>query len=234
VARLCSPTTIWASIWLLATLINGAIVISDQHLDQPFVVKGSVAIVAQLAATVALLAWLGPVPTTRQGVAPVTSRRRLTLAITLAVVVLFSAGAAGLIVLVPIGVAAGVVLAILRPRPSVREIGFALALSLLAMAGGLLDWLASGRTSDLGMAAQLPLVVLTLLARWAIANRVGWVPLGIGPTTFLTSGAARALRDFGLGLLLAVPWALGYIAKVRSKKTASGPAGKCWPPCTPA
>jgi hypothetical protein len=60
------------------------------------------------------------------------------LAITLAVVVLFSAGAAGLIVLVPIGVAAGVVLAILRPRPSVREIGFALALSLLAMAGGLL------------------------------------------------------------------------------------------------
>jgi hypothetical protein len=63
VARLRSPTTIWARVWLLATLIDGAIVISDQHLDQPFVVKGSVAIVAQLAATVALLAWLGPVPT---------------------------------------------------------------------------------------------------------------------------------------------------------------------------
>jgi hypothetical protein len=54
--------------------------------------------------------------------------------------------------------------------------------------------------------------VLSLLAGWAIAYRVGWIPLPIGPTTFLTSGAARALRDFGIGLLLAAPWALGNIA----------------------
>jgi hypothetical protein len=76
------------------------------------VVRGTVAIVAQLAATVALLAWLGPVPAEVPAAAPVTRRWRLTLTITIAVVVLFSAGAAGLIVLVPLGVAAGVVFAI--------------------------------------------------------------------------------------------------------------------------
>jgi hypothetical protein len=162
---------------------------------------------------VALLGWLGPVNTQGLVAAGTTRRWWLTLTITLAVAVLFSAGAAGLIVLVPVGVAAAVVLAILRPRPSAREIGLALGLGLLAMMGGLVEWLTSGRMSDLGIAlAQLPLVVLSLLAGWAIASHVGWVPLGIGPTTFLTSGAARALRDFGLGCLLAVPWALGNIA----------------------
>jgi hypothetical protein len=52
--------------------------------------------------------------------------------------------AAGVIVLVLVGVSAA---AILRPRPTAREIGFAMALGLLAVIGGLLEWLASGRTS---------------------------------------------------------------------------------------
>jgi hypothetical protein len=213
IKRLRSHTAVWATVWVLAALINGAIVVSVRRLDQPSLVTGSVAVLAQLAATVALLMWLGPVPTQGLEAAPATRRWRLALAITVAVVVFFSLGAAGLIVLVPIAITAAAVLAILRPRPTARELGFALALSLLAMVGGLVEWLASGRTSDLGIAlAQLPLVVLSLLAGWAIADRVGWVPLGIGSTTFLTSGAARSLRDFGFGFLLAAPWALGNIA----------------------
>jgi hypothetical protein len=108
------------------------------------------------AATVALLAWLGPVPTHGLVVAQETRRWRLALVMAVTVVIFFAPGAAGLIVLAPIGVAAAVVLAILRPRPSVRELGFTVALAVLAMAGGLLKWLSSGHPSDVGIAvAQL-------------------------------------------------------------------------------
>jgi hypothetical protein len=193
--------------------VNGAVIISDRQLGPSLMIKGAVPIVAQLAATVALLAWLGPVPT--QGLAATLQTRqwRLTLAIAITVVAFFAARAAGVIVLVPIGIAAAVIVAILRPRPSIRELGLALALGLLATAGGVVEWLASGRTSDLAVAlAQLPLVIVSLLAGWAIADYVGWVPLRIGATAFLIAGAARALRDFGIGFLLAGPWALGNVA----------------------
>lgn len=176
-------------------------------------IKGAVAIVAQLAATVALLAWLRPVPT--QGLAATLQTRqwRLTLAIAITVVAFFTARAAGVIVLVPIGVAAAAIIAILRPPPSIRELGLALALGLLATAGGLVEWLASWPTSDFGVAlAQLSLVIVSLLAGWAIADYVGWVPLRIDPTAFLIAGASRALADFGIGFLLAGLWALGNVA----------------------
>ena len=86
--RLRSPTLVWAAIWLLATLVNGAIIISAQQLGQQSVVKVSFAIVAQLAATVALLGWLGPVNTQGLAAAGTTRRWWLTLTITLAVAVL--------------------------------------------------------------------------------------------------------------------------------------------------
>jgi hypothetical protein len=73
------------------------------------------------------------------------------------------------------------------------------------------EWLAS--SSGLAEAlAQAPLVLATLLAGWAIARRTGWEDAGIGRSTFLSEGTTKSLRDFGLGFLLAAPWAFGNIA----------------------
>lgn len=137
----------------------------------------------------------------------------MAASIGIAVLALFPIGAAGLIVLVPVGLAAAVVVGLLRQRPSRREIGWAIMLGAVAAAGGLIEWRASGQPQDLGIAlAQLPLVLLTLLAGWAIAERVGWRAAGIGPSLSPAHGMRVALRDFGFGVLLAAPWAFGNIA----------------------
>ena len=53
---------LWAGIWLITTTVKVAILLSLRHLDAPSAVKGRAAAVAQAAATVGLLRWLGPVP----------------------------------------------------------------------------------------------------------------------------------------------------------------------------
>ena len=111
----------------------------------------------------------------------------------------------------PIGAGAVVVLVVLRPRLHGREIAYAVVLGVLAMLGGLLEWTVSAGT--LGTALiQLPLVAVALLAAVAISGRVGWTQADIGSITFLQQGARPALRNFGLGFVLAAPWALGNIA----------------------
>jgi hypothetical protein len=60
--------------------------------------------------------------------------------------------------------------------------------------------------------AQAPLVLVTLLAGWAIARRTGWEDAWIGRSTFVSESTTTSLRDFGLGFLLAAPWAFGNIA----------------------
>jgi hypothetical protein len=168
----------------------------------------------QAVSTLVLLRWLGRVPTEGLTAAPQTRRGLFALVVVLALLALFPVGLTGLIVLLLVGVAAlAAVLITLRSRPSRRAVLWALTLGLVATAGGLIEWSASGRSSDLAIAlAQTPLVLVTLLAGWAIAHRTGWEEVGIGPSTFLSEGTARSLRDFGLGFVLAVPWALGNIA----------------------
>jgi hypothetical protein len=202
---------IWVGTWILATAATAAIILSARELPEPSAVTGSIALLAQALATVALIKWLGPVPAERLPAAAETRRGRLALMITLSVLALFPVGTAGLIVMAPVGVAAVIVLAGLRPEISGRAIGWALVLAALATIGGLIEWSASA--TSLGIAlAQVPLVFVAFLAFWAMADRVGWVAAEVGAPTFLTAGPGRAVRDFGFGVLVAAPWALGNIA----------------------
>ena len=50
---------VWASTWLVATAVNLAILLSLRHLGVPSEVKGSVALLAQAAATIAPAALAG-------------------------------------------------------------------------------------------------------------------------------------------------------------------------------
>lgn len=203
--------SIWVGCWLLAAVVNAVIVLSARQLGEPSPVTGSIAVLAQALATVAVVAWLGPVPATGLPAASVTRRRALALLIGLGVLVLFPMGAAGLVVMAPVGIAAAVVLGALRPQIRGRIVGWALILAALATVGGLIEWSASA--GSLGIAlVQLPLVFVTFLADWAIGAHLGWWDAGIGSPTVLTDGAGRALRDVGFGMVVAAPWALGNIA----------------------
>ena len=209
-----TPTDLWVATWVTASIVNGGIFLASRQVDQPSPVAGSVAVLLQLAATAGLLYSLGRIPTETLTAAPVTRRGALGVAIGLVVLALFPIGATGLLVLVPVGVAAAIVLLVLRrPSMSGREIGWAAALGGLAAGGGLLGWLASGHSRDLGIAlAQLPLVLLTLLAGWELARRVGWHQAQIGPSVYPSQGVKSALREIGFGFVVAAPWALGNIA----------------------
>jgi hypothetical protein len=204
-------TAVWASIWLVATAVNLAILLSLRQLGVPSPVTGLIAVLAQVGATIALLRWLGPLPTGSLAAAPSTRRWALALGMVLAVVALFPIGAAGLIVMAPVAAAAGIVLVVLRPRLSGREIAYAAVLGVLALVGGVLESTVSAGTLGTAL-VQLPLVVGALLAAVAIARRVGWTEAGIGSITYLERGVRPALRNFGIGFVLAAPWALGNIA----------------------
>lgn len=144
-------------------MVNGGLLVAWPAFEQPSPVVGSIAVVPQVAATAALLWWLCPVPVETLAAAPTTRRVALAVAIGLAVLALFPLGAAGSIVLVPVGVAAVVVLVVLRRVGSQRELIAAATFGALAAAGGLVE----ATTGAIGVGAawaQLPLVAVTLLA----------------------------------------------------------------------
>jgi hypothetical protein len=72
--RLLTPAKICAAVWLIATVANAAIILSSREVAHPSEVKGAVAVLVQLAATIGLLRWLGRVPTDGLTAAPATRR----------------------------------------------------------------------------------------------------------------------------------------------------------------
>jgi hypothetical protein len=124
--------------------------------------------------------------------------------------------AAGLLGLAVLGLVAGAAaIALVAWRDAVRgsELPVALCFAVVAALGGGVTWMATGQASDLLFALfMLPLVTLTLLAGWAAARRAGWDVTGVGRTLLLTDGRLAAVKAFGFGALVAIPWALGNIA----------------------
>ncbi|SHN88389.1 CAAX protease self-immunity [Geodermatophilus obscurus] len=202
-----------AAVWTVSTLAIGAVVLTSGATGPESVAKTLLAVLLLGATTAALLSWLGRPPAEGlPGAAPVTGRGRLAGLVTVVGLVLFPAGVAGVVVLVPLAAVAAGVLVRLRREVDRRQVGWALVLGLVAAGGGVLDGVARGNGPGVLFGAfQLPLTLVTLLAGWALARRAGWVPAAIGPSVALTAGPARGVRVAGWGFLLAVPWALGNV-----------------------
>jgi hypothetical protein len=142
-----------------------------------------------------------------------TQRGSFALLVLAVAVPLFAAGLLGVAVLSLVAAAAAIALATLRdgvrPGEGTVALGFA---GVSALTGGA-TWWATGKASDLLFALfMLPLVTATLLAGWAGVRRAGWDHTGVGRTLLLTEGRRPAVRAFGFGALVAIPWALGNIA----------------------
>ena len=65
---------------------------------------------------------------------------------------------------------------------------------------------------------QVALVAMALPAGWSILRYTGLWQRGMGQSAFLTNGMTSALKGFGQGILLAVPWALSGIVMGGSNK----------------
>lgn len=105
-------------------------------------------------------------------------------------------------------VIAVIVLVILRPRLTSRELLYALGLALVAGLAGLgAGWITFVPLTTWAI-LQVALVVTALPAGWSILRHTGLWQMNIGHSAFLTKGATSALQGFGQGALLAWPWAL--------------------------
>jgi hypothetical protein len=103
-----------------------------------------------------------------------------------------------------------VVLGLVRPRLSRQEVVYALLLALIAGVSGLgAGWVSFPPLTWAGL--QVALVGSGLLAGWGLLRHTGLLQAGLGRSLFVTEGALPALRGFGRGILIAIPWALGMV-----------------------
>ncbi len=203
----------FAVVWLASVAVTGWLIVGDRHLRGESMTNGGIALLMLLAANIALFAWLPGAPVRSLPSVASTHTGPLSLAILLIVLALFPAGVIGPAVLVPVGLAALVTLVLLRENLTRHQILYATVLGVVAAGAGTLDWLVTKNSGDLFFSlVQLPLVLVALLAGWAIARHVGWTAAGIGISRFLSAGAPAALRSFLFGMIVALPWALGNIA----------------------
>ena len=202
-----------ATAWVTSTVVIGAVILGSRTLGPESATKLLLAVLLNGATTAALLYWLRRPPTEElPGAAEITRRGRLTGLIAAAALLLFAAGLLGLPVLILLAAAAAAVLVVVHREIRRREVGYALILGVIAAGAGVLDGVARGdRNGVLFGVLQLPLVLVCLLAGWALARRAGWMPPRIGPSIALTAGWRPALRLAAVAFVFALPWALGNI-----------------------
>ena len=105
-------------------------------------------------------------------------------------------------------VAAVAVLVWLRPRFTLREWLYSIALALVSGIAGLGAGWITYMPLPAWAALQVALVLPGLLAGWAILRRTGLWAAGVGGSLFLTGGVSPALRGFVQGMILGLPWVL--------------------------
>jgi hypothetical protein len=210
---------IFLCIWILTTALLGWQVAQGHHsFDSP---GTPLALLSLLLCTIALLWWLArPVPDLAPHLAR-TRRARFALLVVLALLVLYPLRTlVGPPLLFALPALALIILALLRPRLSRREVAYAVLLALVAGIAGLgAGWVTF--PAGVWAALQVALVLTGLLAGWSLLRHTGLWEAGIGHSLYLVDGLAPALRGFGLGMLLAAPWALGLVV-------LGAAAGEAW------
>jgi hypothetical protein len=200
---------IFLAFWTLTTAGVAWLVLQGQH---TFDSQATPAILLALFACTASLLWWLPSPALDNPSDIYRTRRGwFILVVIVAVGVLFSLRTlVGPPLLFSLPVIAVVVLAVLRPRVSRREVLYALALALIAGVAGLgAGWVTF--PPALWAPLQVALVLTGLLAGWGILRQTGLLQLGIGGSRFLREGTTSALRAFVQGMLISMPWALSIV-----------------------
>ncbi|MFQ5340145.1 MAG: hypothetical protein ACE5F6_01215 [Anaerolineae bacterium] len=206
------PHYAFSTTWILTTVGLGWLVLQGHHDFESRVTVP--ALVAMLVCTATLMWWL-PAPSPMEQPATTPTRRGcFALAVVGLAGILFGLVAlAGRALLVAFPVAAVVALAVLRQRPSRQEVLYSLGLALVAGIAGLgAGWITVDVPPTLWAGLQVALVLTGLLAGWAILRHVGLLEIGVGRSLFLTEGTVAALRSFGRGMLIGIPWALLLVA----------------------
>ncbi len=207
-----SAAAVFGAVWVVSSVVIAVLVLAAREVHAASTVSAAVSAVLLGATTWALWAWLGRPPLERVLAAPFTRRSPFALMLAAAVAVLLLVGMAGSFVLLGLVMAAAAVLLYGHERPRPAELLVAGALGIVAAVAGVVDgWARSDVPGALVGVLQLPLVVLSLLAGWQLSRRSGLARAGIGRVVALSDGARPALRDFGLGLVLCLPWALGNV-----------------------
>lgn len=201
---------IFLVVWTLTTLYTGwRVFVGDRQFDQATTPP---MLLALLACTAAFLWWLPDRPLPASTGLPRTRRGSFVLRALLAALVLFPLRTLiGPPLLFGLPLVAVLALALLRRRPSRREVGYALGLALVAGVAGLgARWVDFRPPVWAGL--QVALVLTGLLAGRALLDHLGLLVVGFGRSLALTEGARAAARGFGYGLLVATPWALANVA----------------------
>lgn len=205
---------VFFALWAITTTGSALFLMRGWHdFDSPATLP---TIIGLLLCTIALVRWLPILELDSNTGAATTRRSRFVLLIILAMVSLIALAAMvgpPLLFLFPVvGVCTLIVLRSYLVEGQVlthQVLGFAMFLALVAGAAGLgAGWIL--HMSPLAWAGlQLALVLTSLPAGWAIFNYSNMHQVGV--TRYLRSGAGPAWRNFGMGILLGMPWALGIV-----------------------
>jgi hypothetical protein len=102
-------------------------------------------------------------------------------------------------------------LVLLKQRISRRELIFSGGLALVAGTAGLANGGLKAFTPLAWATLQVFLILTGLLCGWKVLAAYGLNKFGVGRSRLLDAGPSAAIRGFGIGALLAIPWALGNI-----------------------
>jgi hypothetical protein len=102
------------------------------------------------------------------------------------------------------------ILIYLRPKIDQQEVWYATVLALMSGLTGL----AAGWVPFQPLVwaiLQVCLVITGLIAGWSLLRHTGLWQIGIGRSLFLDQGKKVALRSFGTGIAISIPWAIGIV-----------------------
>lgn len=204
-----SRRSIFAVIWIITTLLLAWLLIQN---EPAFASRASLVAMGILLICTLSLIWQLPNPIPKGASTATGKRWRFLLLIVLICTVLFPLRTlVGPPLLFGLPVIGLLVLAWLRWPVSPRSAIYASSLALIAGFAGL----GAGWITEFPLPAWAALnflLTLTgLLAGWSILRRYNLDQFSIGRSRFLDEGALPALKGFGRGLLLALPWAFGSV-----------------------
>ena len=192
-------------VWSIASIFLGwQLSRTPYSFDSPWSLPN---LLLMLLCTIALLIWI-PNPIKKEPTAKPTQKGIFALLILGSILLLFAIrNVVGKPLMFGLPVIAILILVLLKRPVDKHEVLYAFVLAVIAGVMGLgAGWITF--VGPLAWAILQVLLVLTgLLAGWGILQSTGLQQQGVGISRFLSDGAAAGFKSFGLGLLLALPWA---------------------------